>query len=82
MHIFLIIAIAVVVLLMLSLFYGIVTDPARIDEEEDADVADDSPAERHGFLRSYGRLSKEELDDRIAEQSKSDYGADHDVNDI
>lgn len=80
MNLFLGIGIAVGVLILLGVLYSLMTDPARIDEEEDDEVAHESPEERHGFLRSYQR-SKEDREDRIAEESKTDYGAD-DVNDL
>ncbi len=74
------ISIAIGALILLGVGYSLMTDPARIDEEEDEEVAHETPEERHGFLRSY-QLSKEEQEDRIAEESKVEYGAD-DVNDI
>jgi hypothetical protein len=72
MDLFLIIAIAVVVLLAVGMWYGVITDPARIDEEEDKEADAETPAERQGFLRSW-RLTKEEQEDRIAEASKTGY---------
>lgn len=72
MSLFLIIGIALGILVLLGVLYSLLTDPARIDEEEDAVVAQESPAERHGFLRSY-TLSQAERDDRMAEDSKAGY---------
>ncbi len=81
MSLFLILGVAVFALLVLGVFYGVITDPARIDEEEDSDVAAQTPAERHGYLRSYHSLGGQSKEDRIAEVSKADYSS-GEVNDL
>ncbi|MEK7068659.1 MAG: hypothetical protein AAB964_02495 [Patescibacteria group bacterium] len=79
--IFITIVVAVVVLMALGVLYGVLTDPARIDEEEDQEVVRESPEERHGFLRSNRRLSNQDSADRMSEQSKSG-SSENEVNDL
>lgn len=82
MNLFLVIGIAVVALFLLGILYGVLFDPARIDEEEDDEVAHESPAEREGFLRSH-RRSAADWDDRVTEHSKADIGeGGNEINDL
>lgn len=53
--------------------YTIITDPARISEEKDAEVERATPAQRRRFLSRFRRPTNKEIAAQMEEQGMSEF---------